>query len=519
MYNRQDYFYKEICMNYLEKAKELMPKLHEKIYKPIALVEAIPDDNALHGVKIVNGGYVEDLYDTELQNGDIFTLDFGTHIVGYLTLKIIPIGHQQDSPLRLRLMFGEMPCEVMDFEYTGALSSTWIQDEIINIDTVAVPFTLPRRYAFRYLKIELLGRCTAYKVKFKDISCKAVTASDTSNVTKLDNIDPMLAKIDEVSIRTLQNCSQEVFEDGPKRDRRLWLGDLRLQAIADFETFKNYDLVKRCLYLFAGLPHPDGQISSCIFHEPTLNNDSWILNDYSLFFISVLHDYYNQTKELDFLKELWDTAFRQAEIVASQIDDKGIVMHGSSKYFIDWCEGLDKNTCAQAVVIYTFKQALTLAKVLDDKDRIEFLEEKIKLLTDSAIKQLYNPEIGFFESGEDKQLSWHSQIWMILAGVFNKDESTSLLRRLMDADIEVRPRSPYMYHHFIQALFDCALKDEAIKYLKFYWGKMCELDADCFWEVFDPNNLYLSPYYSHQINSYCHAWSCTPTYFIRKYLV
>jgi hypothetical protein len=26
----------------------------------------------------------------------------------------------------------------------------------------------------------------------------------------------------------------------------------------------------------------------------------------------------------------------------------------------------------------------------------------------------------------------------------------------------------------------------------------------------------LSPYGDHHINSYCHAWSCTPSYFIRS---
>ena len=28
-----------------------------------------------------------------------------------------------------------------------------------------------------------------------------------------------------------------------------WLGDLRLQALANYGTFRNFDLVKRCLYL------------------------------------------------------------------------------------------------------------------------------------------------------------------------------------------------------------------------------------------------------------------------------
>jgi hypothetical protein len=49
--------------------------------------------------------------------------------------------------------------------------------------------------------------------------------------------DPQLKAIDNVAVLTLQNCMQEVFEDGPKRDRRLWLGDLRLQALVNDVTF------------------------------------------------------------------------------------------------------------------------------------------------------------------------------------------------------------------------------------------------------------------------------------------
>ena len=47
---------------------------------------------------------------------------------------------------------------------------------------------------------------------------------------------------------------------------------------------------------------------------------------------------------------------------------------------------------------------------------------------------------------------------------------------------------------------------------------MAQLGADTFWEVFVPENLDVSPYGDSIINSFCHAWSCTPSYFIRKYL-
>ncbi|MDE3915860.1 hypothetical protein JA521_26325 [Klebsiella pneumoniae] len=49
-----------------------------------------------------------------------------------------------------------------------------------------------------------------------------------------------------------------------------------------------------------------------------------------------------------------------------------------------------------------------------------------------------------------------------------------------------------------------------------YWGIMAEYGVDTFWEAFDPHNPKASPYGAMQINSYCHAWSCTPAYFIRS---
>ena len=61
---------------------------------------------------------------------------------------------------------------------------------------------------------------------------------------------------------------QRIFEDGPKRDRRLWIGDLRIQALTNYYTYKNNDMVKGCLYLFAALPCENGQVGACVFLDP-----------------------------------------------------------------------------------------------------------------------------------------------------------------------------------------------------------------------------------------------------------
>ena len=59
--------------------------------------------------------------------------------------------------------------------------------------------------------------------------------------------------------------------------------------------------------------------------------------------------------------------------------------------------------------------------------------------------------------------------------------------------------------------------DEAAAYIKNYWGGMVKLGADTFYEVYVPGDPDFSPYGDRMINSMCHAWSCTPSYFIRKY--
>lgn len=91
-------------------------------------------------------------------------------------------------------------------------------------------------------------------------------------------------------MKTLADCTQDVFEDGPKRDRRLWLGDLRLQALANYATFDQTDLVKRCLYLFAAMTTEEGKISANVFVKPENVPDDTFLFEYSLFFISTLYD-------------------------------------------------------------------------------------------------------------------------------------------------------------------------------------------------------------------------------------
>jgi hypothetical protein len=78
--------------------------------------------------------------------------------------------------------------------------------------------------------------------------------------------------------------------------------------------------------------------------------------------------------------------------------------------------------------------------------------------------------------------------------------------------------TPYMHHYYVAAMLRAGMKDEAREHVLSYWGSMVDYGADTFFEAWDPAHPEASPYGGAAINSYCHAWSCTPVYLIRKYL-
>ena len=510
-------FKMEVNEDFVNKAVELEPTLIKTLTNPIGLVKI---EKGKEDFEIAERQSIDELSNISLSKGKSVCIDFGDHQVGYISFKIKPIGSPPDAPAHLRIKFGETLCEIAEDSsiYNGMISSSWIQEEFMYVDVLPNTVNMTRRYAFRYMEIKVLDTSPKYQIIIEDVTCNSVSSADMSAITPLTGIDDDLIKIDKIAIKTLQDCMQSVFEDGPKRDRRLWIGDLRLQALANYETFKNYDLVKRCLYLFAGLLQNEGRVGACLFIEPKLLVDDTELYDYSLFFISCLYDYYQETKDMDVLKDLWQVAYHQTELALERIDENDVVCDNDGFWcFLDWHDELNKQAGAQAILIYTLKQAKKLANIIGDIDKEEKLEVNIRKTSKAAINYLWDEKQGFFVSGQDKQISWMSQIWFVLAEVFDKEKNGQILDNLIMVSPKVDIITPYAYHHLIEALILNDRKEKALEFIRGYWGEMVNDGADCFWELYNPKNKYVSPYGSRIINSYCHAWSCTPSYFIRKY--
>ena len=206
-------------------------------------------------------------------------------------------------------------------------------------------------------------------------------------------------------------------------------------------------MVRRCLYLFAGTTLPGGKIGACLFTEPEIQVDDTDMFDYSLFFIPTLLDYYQATGDREALQELAPTAFRQIELAQNYFEENGLV-RDSDKLgwcFVDWNLTLNKQARAQGIYLYCVQAAEKIAAVLEDTKLAQQLHSDY-MQKRTAAELLWDPESGFYVSGDEKQISWASQVWMVLGGAAHGD--SQLLARLEQADA-VPMVTPYMYHNYI----------------------------------------------------------------------
>ena len=93
--------------------------------------------------------------------------------------------------------------------------------------------------------------------------------------------------------------------------------------------------------------------------------------------------------------------------------------------FLDWSLELNKQAGAQGVLLYAMKSAVAIAKEIGKDHDAECIMKTYELYRKAAKMHFYDEEKGLFVSGDCRQISYASQVWMILGGVVDAAEWTS----------------------------------------------------------------------------------------------
>lgn len=102
--------------------------------------------------------------------------------------------------------------------------------------------------------------------------------------------------------------------------RSLPSGDLRLQAIASYATFRDFQLAKRCLYLFAGVPFANGKVPAGMFEKPVPTRSGNGIYDYAILYSCSLLEYVQASGDDETGRELYPTALKQFDFLLELVD-------------------------------------------------------------------------------------------------------------------------------------------------------------------------------------------------------
>ena len=125
-----------------------------------------------------------------LGKGDSVTIDFGKHLVGHLQVKMGYVNSHPDAPVWIRFSFAE---NLKEFEenvenYQGWICSAWVQQEQLHFDLIPGEYTLPRRYSFRYVKIDILDISSKFNLVIEDVMAIALSSADDSKLKPYHNV-------------------------------------------------------------------------------------------------------------------------------------------------------------------------------------------------------------------------------------------------------------------------------------------------------------------------------------------
>jgi alpha-L-rhamnosidase len=215
-------------------------------------------------------------------------------------------------------------------------------------------------------------------------------------------------------------------------------------------------------------------------------------------------------------RDLWRVAERQLELLSQWLNPEGLFVDpGNIWIFVDWERTLHKGASIQGILALAWKKTADLALRLALEGEAKAIKTRLEDLISAGRKAYWNPQTETVTSGPEAQVSWASSAWMTLGGILSNEDGAKTLIATMADPTAVKPITPYLCHYVVEALHVAGRRDEGLALLESYWGAMVDVGADTFWEAFSPSEPLAAPYGDIHINSYCHAWSCTPSYFLR----
>lgn len=328
--------------------------------------------------------------------------------------------------------------------------------------------------------------------------------------------DPLVKKIYDTCVHTLQCCYHEHYEDCPWREQCLYSMDSLIQATSGFVCFKNSEQLKSSLKLISQDSRKDHLLSIC---SPSSSNLT--IPSFSLFYFQTVELYLKKTNDIEFVKDVYPKLKDVLNAFLSNYEN-GLVYtfdQDGTWNFYEWANGLDgglnqkqqkiADLILNGLFVISLRSFIAISKVLGEETNLEYIFEENRK---AARKEFLSN--GLFKMSKNNDLlSQYGNSLAILAGYSNEDESIKIAKELTSENTRfvkgTLATKSFLYDALLKV--SSSYKGYILNDIKMVYGKMLEEGATSFYETelgykdFD------------NAGSLCHGWSSMPIYYFEKF--
>lgn len=393
-------------------------------------------------------------------------LDFGREIAGRL---VVESASQQDSVLSFA--YGESELEALA---TG-ISSEERGGNYLGTNLLDVPangIARGPKSAFRYVRIRFLRGAPV--IPFRSIHAEAIVYP-VNYEGSFESSDPVLNRIWETAGYTAHLCMQDDVWDAPKRDRGRWAGDLDVEARTILSAFGDTFLLEDTLRRLAEETPADVPVNG--------------ITSYTAQWITTLATLYQETGDRKFVVSQHEALLRFLHTMDGDLDPATDFLRADARgwEFVDWAPGLYGDTPDTRIgttleILRAYKAAPALLRAAGDETAAKKYQERAELLLQACQKSLFPPETHTLGR------TWQLNALAILTGVAGDDNSAiwqGIFAHVKQDAPTDQVISPYFNFYLLEAMAKDDHPQEALNWMRKYWGGMLDEGATSFWESYD----------------------------------
>ncbi len=384
-------------------------------------------------------------------------LDFGREVDGRLS-----ISSDAAEASDITVQYGESEAELLNSPYLG-------------VDPLHVPahgMVFGPKSAFRYALVRFTG---GRDIRYKSIQLAGIVYP-VSYRGSFESSDPQLNQMWAVGAYTAHLCMQDDIWDAPKRDRGRWMGDLDVSGRTIEDAFGDHFLMERTLDRLLG-------------DAPVSKNVNGIAG-YSAFWVTGEAEYWRHTGSRQQLESVHPRLVQLLHFMESELDARSLYANQTHSWpFVDWSPELngddpEARRATQFEFYAAFRQGASLLRELHDDENAALFDKRAEALK-AAAQQYLLESTGSFGT------RWQTNAFAVLSGAAEPRQYDAIWRNSLSSVGHVKYNAlivtPYYNYYVISAMAKMGHRQDALDWIRQYWGGMLDEGATSFWEGYDPS--------------------------------